>query len=244
MTAVEHIQAAQKSGLVDENGKPVSLKLLPALSAGQIAALEAKIGHQLPAELKSLLAFCSGLDGTCFEASFIGWGELRPFEMEEVFPFGFPIATDGAGNHWVLDLTSETTEVAPIFFACHDAPVVLYQCSDLATFVAELLRMNIPPRESLLEDILNDIPFDVWRKNPGVITQPSAKASADPALRAFAESLDERFQIVDLRAAKPGMGFSWGRYGHKTELRRFGHERIFAYAKPIRTGFFSKLFGG
>jgi hypothetical protein len=28
------------------------------------------------------------------------------------------------------------------------------------------------------------------------------------------------------------MGFSWGRYGPRTELRRHGHELLFAYRRP------------
>ena len=28
------------------------------------------------------------------------------------------------------------------------------------------------------------------------------------------------------------MGFSWGRHGPRTEIRRNGHERLFAYARP------------
>jgi hypothetical protein len=30
------------------------------------------------------------------------------------------------------------------------------------------------------------------------------------------------------------MGFSWGRYGPVTELRRGGYRRLFAYAPPDR----------
>src|SRR3712207_9193422 len=49
--------------------------------------------------------------------------------------------------------------------------------------------------------------------------------SDDPILSAFARELDESFQIIDLRQAKPGDGFSWGRYGprrseeHTSELQ-------------------------
>ena len=47
-----------------------------------------------------------------------------------------------------------------------------------------------------------------------------------------AAGLDDRFLFVDLRAPEIGMGFSWGRYGPRTQVRRDGDERLFAYARP------------
>ena len=159
------------------------------------------------------------------------------------FPSGLPIAADGFGNFWVLDITPQPPRVAPVFFACHDAPVILFQSPDLADFLAEMFRMSVPPHQSLVDDVHKDRLFVVWRKNPGVIDQPTASASPDPALRSFAAGLPEHFQIVDLRHVDPGMGFSWGRYGPRNEVRRHGHKRIFGYAKPANGGFFAKLFG-
>jgi hypothetical protein len=37
-----------------------------------------------------------------------------------------------------------------------------------------------------------------------------------------------------LRGSSVGTGFSWGRYGQRTEVRRHGHERIFAVGRPER----------
>lgn len=232
MTAIEHIKAAQKSGLVDRDGDPVVLELAPGLDAHEIDALEKEVGQALPEELRSLLSFCSGIGGCLDGIDFTGRG--MAFEHNEVFPNGLPIACDGFGNFWVLDITPQTTKTAPVFFACHDAPVVLYQSSDLASFLAEVFRMSTPPHRSMVDDVHQDRLFEVWRKNPGVMEQSVAAASTDPALRAFAETLPDGFQIVDLRKASPGMGFSWGRCGPRTELRRHGHDRIFGYAKPPR----------
>ena len=62
-------------------------------------------------------------------------------------------------------------------------------------------------------------------------------------VRAFAAGLPSHFQVIDLRLATPGMGFSRGRYGPKTQVRRHGWERIFAYGKPQEGGWWGKLFG-
>jgi cell wall assembly regulator SMI1 len=241
VTAIEHIKAAQQAKLVDEDGEPITIELSPALTVGQIDALQARVEQPLPEELRALLSFCSGIGGCLDGIDFTG--ASMAFEHREVFPNGLPIARDGFGNFWVLDLTPQTATVAPVFFACHDAPVVLYQSPDVASFLLEVFRMSTPPHKSLVDDVHEDRVFDVWRKNPDVMDQPTAAASSDAELRSFASGLPEHFQIVDLRSVSPGMGFSWGRYGPRTELRRDGYERIFGYAKPPSTGLFAKLLG-
>ncbi|HZO86166.1 MAG TPA: SMI1/KNR4 family protein [Verrucomicrobiae bacterium] len=237
MTAVEHIKAAQQGSVVDKRGKVVAMEPAGPLSPEQIEALQKEVGLPLPEELRSVLAFCTRIDGCGLEIDFSG--ATMDFEDKDAFPNGLPIVHDGCGNFWVLDITPDTAAVAPIFFACHDAPVILYQSPDIASFRAEFFRTS----SSLVNDVTEDRLFNVWRTNPGVIDQPTASRSSDPSLRSFAAGLPDHFQIVDLRDVKPGMGFSWGRYGPRTEVRRHGYERIFAHAKPPSRGFFKTLFG-
>lgn len=242
MTAIECIENARRTTLSNEDGETVRIDLLPALAAGEIDGLEERVGLPLPEELRDLLGFCSGIEGALDGIDFAGRG--MEFEQEDVFPNGLPIARDGFGNFWVLDLTPQTKSAAPVFFSCHDAPVVLYQSGDIASFLTEVFRMDTPPHKSLVDDVHADRLFEVWRRNPGVIDQAEAAVSPDPVVRGFAVGLPGHFKVVDLRAASPGMGFSWGRYGPKTEVRRCGHERIFGYGKPAaRRSFLSRLFG-
>jgi len=123
-------------------------------------------------------------------------GRSLSFEDQGVFPSGLPIAPDEFGNFWVLDLTRDTTEAAPVFFACHDPPVVLYQSPDLAQFLRESFRLYVPPQASLVDDVHEDRLFRVWRENPGTIEHADALADEDD-LRAFAAELDDRFAFVD-----------------------------------------------
>ena len=67
--------------------------------------------------------------------------------------------------------------------------------------------------------------------------------SPDPDIRAFAAGLDAGFEVIDLRDARIGMGFSWGRYGPNTEVKRFGSQPVFAYRKPEKTNVLSRLLG-
>jgi len=163
--------------------------------------------------------------------------------LDFLVPHGLPIAHDGFGNYWVVDLQPGSPNWGPIYFCCHDAPVMLLQAATIQQFVSEVFRMYIPPHKSLIDDVHEDRFFDVWRKNPGAISQANALASQDPDIQAFAAGLDARFDLIDLRGAQTGMGFSWGRYGPKTEVKRFGSKPIFAYRRPKKTSMFSRLFG-
>lgn len=241
MTAIETIKAAQTADLTREHKKRLNLRLGKPLTLEEIDSVQEQIGLTLPVELRSLLAFCSTIDGCLAGIDFTG--ATMTFGQDEIFPNGLPIAADGLGNSWVLDITPQTTNVAPIFFACHDAPIILYQSADIASFLADLFALYRTPPELRFNKIQEDRIFEVWRKNPGVIDQPSACASSDATLQAFASGLPDHFQLVDLRSVEAGMGFSWGRYGPQTEVRRHGYERIFAYGKAPKTGFLSKLFG-
>jgi hypothetical protein len=96
----------------------------------------------------------------------------------------------------------------------------------------ELFLMFEPPHKSLIDDVHQDRLAQVWQTNPGVLSREQCLRSEDPILSAFAGELDESFQIIDLRRAKPGEGFSWGRYGPNTQIKRFGMHAVFAYKKP------------
>ena len=237
---IEAIRRAQAAELVDEDGHEVELELHPGLAPEEIAAVEAEAGEPLPRELRTLLAYTAGLDGALETVDFTG--RTLSFEDRDIFPAALPIAHDGFGNHWVVDLTPDERETATVFFACHDPPVVLYQSPTLGHFLQEAFRLSLPPHESLVDDVHEDRPFRVWRENPGVLDREAALAG-DEDLRAFAAALDDRFVFVDLRSPEVGMGFSWGRYGPRTEIRRHGYQRLFAYARPERkAGLLSRLF--
>jgi cell wall assembly regulator SMI1 len=234
MDPIQEIRSAEAAGL--------ELAPEPGLAQAEIDELAAELGVPLPRELRDLLAHTAGLDGSELETIDFT-GRTLSFGGEELFPFGLAFAHDGYGNHWVLDLTPEDTETARVFFACHDAPVVLYQSPDLGHFLRETFRMSIPPHESLVDDVHEDRLFRVWRENPGTLDHAAALAG-DPALREFAAGLDESWTFVDLRSPEVGMGFSWGRHGPRTELRRHGYELLFAYAPPEqKPGLLKRLFG-
>jgi len=230
VTPLDVIRQAQSGTLIDEDGRVVTLELLPGLSHTELHDFVGQVPCRIPPEIMELLGACRGFYGTVDQVDFTG-SDLM-FEFDAAFSYGLPIAADGYGNFWVVDLHPDATTWGPVYFACHDAPVILYQADSLEEFLRELFRMFEPPHRSLIDDVHEDRLARVWRTNPGVLSHEQCLRSEDPVLSAFARELDESFQIIDLRLAKPGDGFSWGRYGPRTRIERFRAHPVFAYKKP------------
>jgi len=230
--ALEAIRRARATNLVGRDGAGVELALDPAVPPADVELLEVELGVPLSRELRTLLGETAGISGGPLPIIDFT-GQSLSFGDPDALPWALPIAGDGFGNFWVVDLTPEETETAPVFFACHDAPVILYQSPTIGDFLHEAFRMLEPPHASAVDDVHEDRLFNVWRNNPGTLEYSAALASDEP-MRAFAAELDDRFVFVDLRSPPVGMGFSWGRYGPRTDVRRYGHERLFAYAPPER----------
>jgi hypothetical protein len=239
MSPTDIIRRALSTNLVDEDGEPIKINLLPPLSDAEIDEFARTLPCPLPDGIRELLRFCSGFEGGCTDQVDFTGG--LSYGQEDIFPHGLPIAGDGYGNFWVVDLTPASTEFAPIYFACHDAPVILYQSGSLSEFLVELFKMCVPPHESLIDDVHEDRLYHVWRTNPNVLSYESCINSDDDMLRAFAAELTPQWSIIDLRAARPGMGFSWGRFGPTTKLRRHDVLAIFAYEH--RPTFWQRLTG-
>ncbi|HEY6370038.1 MAG TPA: hypothetical protein VIX37_05635 [Candidatus Sulfotelmatobacter sp.] len=109
--------------------------------------------------------------------------------------------------------------------------MIVYQTDNLLHFIQEVGRGGNSPRKSAVDDVWGRFSDLLWTDNPGVLSFSHCIRSDDQDIRAFAESLDETWLIIDLRKPVIGDGFSWGRYGPKTAVKRFGEKRIFAYQK-------------
>ena len=218
----------------------LTLDFAPPLPHDEIDALREQLGVPLPSELVAVLGETSAVEGI-EQLDFTG--RSMDVMVEEVAPSGLPFAADGFGNFWLLDLTPEHTERAPVFFLCHDPPVFAYQSANLGDFLQELMAMYEPDAASKVRELHDVRVLEIWRANPGVTDRETA-LGGDVELSTFAASLDDRFELVDLRTPEVGAGFSWGRYGPQTEIRRHGYARIFATAPPEKApGFFGRLRG-
>ena len=231
LDAVEVIEAALAAD--------ADLELEPPASPAEIAEIEAEVGVPLPGELRALLGRTGAIAGSLAAdvIDFTGGGEGTDFLG--MFPHPLEIAGDGYGNFWVVDLLPGAHDRAAVFFACHDPPVLLFQSASIAEFLHEAFRM---PGESLVDDVHDDRPFDVWRKDPFGVDRAAA-TGAGGELAAFAESLDGEFRFYDLRDPRPGMGFPWGRGRGEPNVVRHGTERIWAVEQREKRGLLGRLRG-
>jgi hypothetical protein len=187
------------------------------LGERELARVQAGYPVPLPAELVRLAALTSVVDGLLdLDLS----GDRHDVEPAELMPAGHPVAADGAGNFWLLDLTPDTVETAPVFFLGHDPAVLVYVAPDLATFIDRAVAGELP----------DDAPGRVWSTRPGALSYEQAMSRDDVALQQFAGALGNAWTFVDLRQREVGDGVAWGRYGPRTRLARHGWERIFGYA--------------
>jgi hypothetical protein len=219
--------------MVDEDGYEDVLSLLPPASAAQLAELQANVPCPIPEQVREVLAVTRGFENGPLESLDFA-GVPGGFGLEEIFPHPLALAHDGYGNYWVADLQAASIDWAPIYFACHDPAVIVFQSPSLQHFVAEVLRFANPPHESEINDVHEQHSMAIWRRNPDVLSHAAASSSPDPTLRSFAQGLDPTYSIVDLRGARTGHGFSWGRYGPKTRVVRCATEPIFAYQSKSR----------
>jgi len=229
--------------LQDEDGHEEILELHPPATETEIQALEDRLPCPLPAEIRDALRVATGLvNGPLESFSLL---DLEGFGLEEAFPHAYSIGADGFGNFWVLDLLPSTTTWGPVFYACHDPPVIAYQAIDVEEFLRDVVAMGQRGARSSVDFVHEDVVHRIWRENPDLIPIAAWVASPDVVLRAFAESLPPQAVGIDLRQAKLGDGFNWGRFGAKTVIRRAGEARVWALEPPERKpGLLAKLFGG
>jgi len=229
MSTRDVLLGASGRRLIDIDGEEEVVTLMPPASPARIAEIEGGLGFALPGELSELLHTSAGLD------------MLESLDLASIgpCPWGAPLGPvmtpvgDGAGNFWVLELRPDMRTLGPVWFVCHDAPVLVYQSPDLATFVGDYLRFCAKPHDGPVAEVVRESIRRVWTQT---IDVPRANLldSEDEVLRDFARRLDDRWFIRDLRRARPGDGMPLGRFGPKTPLARAGQEFVFAYGSRTR----------
>jgi hypothetical protein len=213
-TLIERVDRAKKRELV--------AVVHPPLAGDEISVLEARCGGALHVEIKDLVEYAGGLTLNDIVMDFAG---REPFEFE-AFPRALPIATDGKGNFWVIDIVSRCTWRAVTFIA-DDPPVVMLQARDVGSFIEQVF--DTPDAERLKNEHVSRI----WKENL-VIPRARALASQDFAIRSFAQQFDDRFVIADLHEGERGQGFAWGIAGPNTEIHRAGDDLLFAIEQKKR----------
>jgi hypothetical protein len=226
VTPKDVIQQALSEDLRSREGSKLALNLETGLSAQEIQEFEGRFPKGLPVEIRELLAFSSG-----FEFAPFGLVDFRgrlPFEFEDAFPDGLPLAGDDSGNFWVQDIHPESGLWGAIFFVSHDPPVVVVQATLLVDFLHQIFDFGRAPYKSAIANIKEKVVPQIWADDSYSIKVEDARSSSDSTMSTFARQLPENSKIIDLRPGKIGSGFSFGSHGSETRVQRYGDEPIFA----------------
>jgi hypothetical protein len=234
LTAKETLEKAVRDGLS-------GFRLKSGLSEREVREFEKRFGVRVSAENRELLLFASGFFYDPFgEVTFLG---DNTFSFPGLSPRGLAVARDGAGNFWVLDVREDSGVWGLVFFVSHDPPVVAVQATNLAQFIRQVLSSGGQDGARELEDVTNNACGRIWDEDPYLIDAVVARRATDPQLSRFAAELPDKYRVADLRTAGAGAGFSWGRNGPDSNVRRFDSELLFA-VEPRRQGsFISRILG-
>ena len=101
-----------------------------------------------------------------------------------------------------------------------------------------------PDHPSDLSRVYGEADMEIWRRDPFLLPCDDPRVVQDPELRSFGERLGPGFRIADLRDAQVGHGFSWGRHGPDTKVRRKGQQLIFGVEDRRLLPRLKRLFGG
>lgn len=191
---------------IDEDGERRVLELLPGLSDPEIDALIPRWQAPVPGDARALLRVSRGFADSPLESVDFGGlpGGAAP---QDLFPFAVPIAHDGFGNYWLVDVTPGTDALGAVFFLCHDPPVVAYQCGDVAAFLEALAEMTHPPYAGPLDAVHEEESAAIWRGREAGVPRDAALGSGDEVLSDFAALLPAGSVVADLRRPRTGEGF-------------------------------------
>jgi hypothetical protein len=192
--------------LVDEDGHEETLELLPPATGDEISTLEAELSFALPTELREALGVSRGFANGPLES--LGFTDLGGFGMDDVFPHAYPMGHDGFGNYWILDLLPEVDACGPVFFACHDPPVIAFQSVGPADFVREVVALWQPGPRSPVDIVHEEVASAIWASKSGLLSHDVARASDAAVLSGFAASSPPAALFADLRVARVGDEFT------------------------------------
>ena len=237
MTPLENLKSMLSREYLSEDKEVYQVQLLDGMTDSEIEDYRSSLpsGH-LPAEINELLKFARGFELGAFEEfRFDSYGE---FGFEEMFPHSIPLASDGFGNFWILDVDS-MGNWKEVYYMCHDPAVLVKHSENLADFIGHVNEFGLRLRDSHLDQVHEKIVMDIWREKPGTLALDEKEYSFSEAITA---QLPEAFVVADLTDKPVGAGFAWGKFGANAKIIRVEDKPIWIIEKKIKRGFLSRLF--
>lgn len=242
MTPAEKLKSILSERYISDDGDAYQVDLKEGLNDEQIDQLTKKFPRgQVPSEIRELLKFACGFE--FFGLEEVTFDAIGQFGFEEFFPTSVQLAGDGFGNFWILDI-DQNGNWGNVFYVCHDPSVIVKHSENLTQFIEHVSDFGKNGSESILDRIHEEVVIDIWNNHNGFIEMEAARQSIDTTLKNFALSLPDNFVLADLRSKPNQSGFAWGKFGPNIgQAKRHETELIWGIEKPIKKGFFSKIFG-
>lgn len=147
VTPKELLQNALNEQFADSTGQAIRIALLGSGMGLNEEHFRSTFTRPIPVEVRELLAFASGFSIGSTEVQFT---EHHMQGFDAFFPDWMELCGDGCGNFWVAEIQDETNEWNPVWFVCHDPPVVLRVADNLSDFLEQVLDCHrVQPRRSV-----------------------------------------------------------------------------------------------
>lgn len=232
MTPLEALRELQSRPLVTAGyGESCDVELLPGMVAAEIDACEEYLGAPLPRDIRELMTHAAGFE---LDGDELAWhGHVMGPEFREAFPCSICVMEDGHGNGWCVDIDRAAGKWGPVYYICQDPAVVVRQADSLAEFILQFAEQcTKPERTGSLQLVADRLVNKVWDLGGVTMDSNTLRESTDDVLRRIAEHADDGV-VCDLRRARTGDGFAWGRFGPRTIVTRLGHDPVWSLQRPI-----------
>lgn len=239
MTPTEKLKSLLNTEYKSEDGDTYNIKLLNGMSESEIKDYQRLFPNgYLPSEIIELLGFARGFEFQPMEE--IRFDTYGHFGFEEMFPHSIPLAGDGFGNFWILDIDSNGNW-NEVYYVCHDPAVVVKHSENLTDFIGHVDDFGLRLADSHLDTIHEKTVMDIWQAKYGIMEKNDKDYNFPESIN---RQLPEVFMTADLIDMPVGTGFFWGKYGANAKIIRVGDKPLWIIEKKLKQGFLDRLFNG
>lgn len=201
---------------MNEDGTPYEPEWLGTAAPEEIARLEARVGpltddYREAARLIGRAEGFGSVDRFDFAAP-------EPWGFAEILLEGAVFAEDGLGNAWIADIAAGPP--TPVYFVCHDPPVIVLEARSFVEFLAIVATWNESGGDAEEDPYLTLVLADA-----GGLDADEVEA---PELKTFLNDLGPDWVLYDLSGASPGEGFLCAGSEDAQRVARLGKLPVFA----------------
>jgi len=186
-----------------------NIQALPPASPEEIEIFSNKYhtetGHQPPDEWLALAKIASGVRWN--EPGMEGIDLLSIDDAQDpgtAFTYGIAFLPDGAGNDFLVDVTSDG-QLGPVIYVCHDPLSFTIFAPSLQTFFERETKNAIRYKKVRLDD--DDVFEQIFNFTDIAVSYDQVMAGKSRAMKAYAEKIGPDHFFIDFRTCKTGLSF-------------------------------------